>query len=221
MHLAYSEHTEIVLGYGAHHKLKGWLNKLIRWETFHTALQYFSYSLAGLPYMGVGRNLSYKKSVFFRHKGFSAHNNIPSGDDDLFINMAATKTNTAIQIDKDAFTLSHPPRTWRAWRKQKSRHYSTSKYYQPLHKFLLSIYAGSHFFYYPLFILSIIFFDWKIAISIYGLRLLIQFFIFFKTMTKLGEKDLLPWFWALDLWMFFYYLIFSVSLVKKPALSWK
>ncbi|MEO5646929.1 MAG: glycosyltransferase, partial [Chitinophagaceae bacterium] len=72
MQEAYSEHTEIVLGYGAHHKLKGWLNKLIRWETFHTALQYFSYSLAGLPYMGVGRNLSYKKSVFFRHKGFSA-----------------------------------------------------------------------------------------------------------------------------------------------------
>ena len=74
MQNAYDEQTEIVLGYGPFHKKKGVLNKLVRWETFHTALQYLSYALAGIPYMGVGRNLSYKKIVFFRHKGFSAHN---------------------------------------------------------------------------------------------------------------------------------------------------
>jgi cellulose synthase/poly-beta-1,6-N-acetylglucosamine synthase-like glycosyltransferase len=71
MQAAYDDNTEIVLGYGAYHKRKGLLNKLIRFETFHTALQYLSYALAGIPYMGVGRNLSYKKSLFFRHKGFS------------------------------------------------------------------------------------------------------------------------------------------------------
>jgi hypothetical protein len=94
MQNTYDESTEIVLGYGAYHKKKGFLNKLIRWETFHTALQYFSYALAGRPYMGVGRNLSYKKTVFFRHKGFSAHNHVASGDDDLFISTAATNINT-------------------------------------------------------------------------------------------------------------------------------
>ena len=87
----YDDNIEIVLGYGAYHKKKGLLNKLIRFETFHTALQYLSYALAGMPYMGVGRNLSYKKSLFFKNKGFSSINNIPSGDDDLFINKAATK----------------------------------------------------------------------------------------------------------------------------------
>ena len=56
--------TEIVLGYGEYHKLQGFFNKIIRWETFHTAIQYFSYTLAGMPYMGVGRNLSYKKELF-------------------------------------------------------------------------------------------------------------------------------------------------------------
>lgn len=84
---AYNETTEIVLGYGAYKK--GLLNKLIRFETFHTALQYFSYALAGIPYMGVGRNLSYKKDVFLKNKGFSAINMIPSGDDDLFINKSS------------------------------------------------------------------------------------------------------------------------------------
>ena len=91
MQAAYDEKTEIVLGYGAYHKKKGLLNKLIRFETFHTALQYLSYALAGIPYMGVGRNLSYRKDLFIRNKGFASINHIPSGDDDLFINKVATK----------------------------------------------------------------------------------------------------------------------------------
>jgi glycosyltransferase involved in cell wall biosynthesis len=118
MQAVYEDDTEIVLGYGAYHKKVGLLNKLIRWETFHSALQYFSYALAGNTYMGVGRNLSYKKEIFYRHKGFSAHNNIPGGDDDLFINMAATKTNVKINIDEDSFTLSHPAESFSQWRKQ-------------------------------------------------------------------------------------------------------
>jgi glycosyltransferase involved in cell wall biosynthesis len=136
----YGGDVEIVLGYGAYHKRKGLLNKLIRFETFHTALQYLSYALAGIPYMGVGRNLSYKKSLFFRNKGFSSINHIPSGDDDLFINKAATKNNTAVVIDPDAVTRSIPKTSWGAWLRQKSRHYTTAKYYKPKHKFLLGLY---------------------------------------------------------------------------------
>ena len=152
MQSIYDDETEIVLGYGAYNKKQGFLNKLIRWETFHAAIQYLSYALAGTAYMGVGRNLSYKKAIFFRHKGFSAHNNIPGGDDDLFISAAATKHNTRINIDKDSFTLSNPPTTWSQWLAQKKRHYTTSKYYKPIHKFLLSLYAFSHFLFYPLFL---------------------------------------------------------------------
>ncbi len=98
----YKEGIDIVLGYGTFHKKPGLLNKLIRFETFHSALQYFSFALAGMPYMGVGRNLSYKKDLFLRNKGFSSLNQIPSGDDDLFINMVATPTNTTIVIDPEA-----------------------------------------------------------------------------------------------------------------------
>ncbi len=100
-------------------KRPGLLNKLIRFETFHTALQYLSYALAGIPYMGVGRNLSYKKDLFLRNKGFSSINHIPSGDDDLFINKVATKKNTAVIIDPEAVTRSIPKTTWREWLKTK------------------------------------------------------------------------------------------------------
>ena len=221
MQNGFNDGIEIVLGYGPLHKKKGFFNKMVRWETFHTALQYLSYAKSGIAYMGVGRNLSYKKSVFFRHKGFSAHNHVPGGDDDLFINKAATKKNTTIVIDKDSFTLSEPSNNWKQWIRQKKRHYTTSKYYKPLHKFLLGLYAVSLFLFYPLFIVSLFIFSWKWTLIAFAIRFVVQAFVIFKTTDKLDEKDLFPWFVFFDVWMFFYYLFFATSIFKKPAKKWK
>ena len=217
----YDEGTEIVLGYGPYHSKKGMLNKLIRWETFHTALQYLTYALAGTPYMGVGRNLSYKKTIFFRHKGFSAHNHVASGDDDLFISAAATKRNTKINVDPGAFTLSEPATTWAQWSRQKKRHYTTAKYYRPIHQFLLGTYSFSHFLFYPLFVASLLFYNWQFSLIVLGARLLVQSVVFYKGMKKLQEKDLFPYFILFDIWMFFYYFIFAGTLIKKPGKQWK
>ncbi len=218
---SYDDSTEIVLGYGAYHKKKGLLNLLIRWETFHTALQYLSYALAGKPYMGVGRNLSYKKVIFFRHKGFSSFNHISSGDDDLFINTAATKNNTKINISPEAFTLSDSPSNWNQWIKQKRRHYSTANYYKPLHKLLLGLYSLSHFMFFPILITAIAFYNWQWSLLVFFIRFIIQIIIFYPSMKKLNENDLFPFFILLDIWMFFYYFIFSITLLMKPRTSWK
>jgi glycosyltransferase involved in cell wall biosynthesis len=216
----YHNGIEVVLGYSPYKKAPGILNKIIRFDTFHTALQYLSYALAGIPYMGVGRNLSYKKDVFFRNKGFSAINHVPGGDDDLFINKVATKENTTIVIDPDTFTVSEPKKNFSDWFRQKARHYTTAKYYKPLHKFLLGLYSFSHVLFYPLLIVSL-FFDWRLTLVLYGIRLAVQGYIFQKTMHRLGEDDLFPWWWLLDIWMFIYYLIFSSTLWKKPRKAWK
>jgi len=216
----YKTNIEVVLGYGAYKKYPGLLNKLIRFETFHTALQYFSYALAGKPYMGVGRNLSYRKDIFLRNKGFSTINHIPSGDDDLFINMIANKNNTAIVIDKEAHTLSEPHKTWSSWMQQKNRHYTTAKFYKPLHKFLLSFYATMQMLIYPLTIATAIFFNWYIAVGIFAVRLIVQGIIWYKSMKKLNESDLFPLFLFFDLWIFVYNLFFFPSLLKKPSRKW-
>jgi len=217
---AYYNGVEVVLGYGGYHKLPGVLNKLIRFETFHSALQYLSYAMAGVPYMGVGRNLSYKRDVFIRNKGFASINHIPSGDDDLFINKVATNKNTSVVLDREAITLSNPKTTFSGWKKQKKRHYSTAKYYKPKHKFLLGLYTFTQFLFYPLFITSVIFFDWRIALGILGLKLLVQGLIYFKALKKMNESDLWPYFILLDIWMFFYYIIFAPSLWKKAKNAW-
>jgi glycosyltransferase involved in cell wall biosynthesis len=216
----YTNGTEVVLGYGAYHKLPGVLNKLIRFETFHAALQYLSFALAGKPYMGVGRNLSYKKSLFFKNKGFSSINHVASGDDDLFINRVATKDNTAIVIDHDAITLSSPKKTFADWWRQKNRHFTTAKFYKPGHRFLLALYSFTHFLFYPLLITSIFFYDWRVSLGIFLVRLITQGIIYNKTMQKLNEKDLFAWWWLLDIWMFVYYCIFAAALWKKPKKNW-
>lgn len=212
--------TEIVLGYGPYHRTKGFLNKLVRWETFHSALQYLSYSLAGIPYMGVGRNLSYKKEVFFRLKGFSSHHHIPGGDDDLFINMAANKKNTAINIDKDSFTLSRPPSSWTQWFRQKQRHYSTAGHYRIKHRFLLGLYSLSHFSVFPLFAASL-FYHWEYAVMLFGARWLLMGAVIYPASCKLGEKDLFSRFPIFDMLMFLYYPVFMPALFRKNKNSWK
>lgn len=220
MQEGYDNGVEIVLGYGKYHKRPGVLNKLIRFETFHAALQYLSFALAGQPYMGVGRNLSYKKNLFLQNKGFSSINHIPGGDDDLFINQVAKKKNTRVVIDPEAFTLSEPKSTFGQWVQQKNRHFTTSKFYKSKHKFLLGLYAFTQFLFYPLFVLTLLGYDWRLAIAVFAVRFLSQAYIFYKSMARLEEKDLFPWWWAFDLWMFFYYCIFAPALWKRPKKSW-
>ncbi len=221
MQQSYDDDTEIVLGYGAYHKQKGFLNKVQRWETYHSALQYLSYAMAGIPYMGVGRNLSYKRSLFFKLKGFSNHNQLASGDDDLFINMAATKNNTKVNIEPEAYTLSKPASTWKQFIRQKNRHYSTAKFYRPLHQFLLSNYAISQFMIYPLFAAALFLFNWQIVLGVYAVRFIVHAIVHYRAMKKLGEHDLRAYFLLFDMAFIVYYLTFAVALFKKPSTSWK
>lgn len=216
----YEDGIEVVIGYGAYHKKPGLLNKLIRFETFQSALQYLSYALAGIPYMGVGRNLSYKKGLFFKVKGFSSMNHIASGDDDLFINKVATKSNTAIVIDPEATILSEPKKTFREWFNQKTRHFSTARFYKPLHKFLLGLYTLSQFLFYPAFVGALLLFDWRIVLGVFVLRMISFFSVYTRSLKKLGEADLGGWLLFLDIWQFFYYIIFAPALWKKPRKTW-
>ncbi|MFY8091552.1 MAG: glycosyltransferase [Chitinophagaceae bacterium] len=221
MQSAYTKGKDIVLGYGAYFKQPGLLNKIIRFETFHTALQYFSYALAGMPYMGVGRNLSYKRQLFFENKGFSSINQIPSGDDDLFINKVATKTNTTICIEHEAHTLSQPKTSFKSWQLQKYRHFTTSKFYKTKHKFFLGTYSASFIMLYPLLAASIVLYPiWWVPLCVFGVRFLLQAYTFNKAMKKLNESDLFAWFWLLDIWMFIYHIIFIPALWRKPKASW-
>ncbi|MBN8826819.1 MULTISPECIES: glycosyltransferase [unclassified Spirosoma] len=135
---------DITLGFSPYYTQPGLLNLLIRSETLFTAVQYISLALAGSPYMGVGRNLAYRTSLFFANRGFYSHMNVVGGDDDLFVNEVATGKNTAVCLHPDTFTWSAPKETWSEWRQQKRRHLNAGKYYKQRHKLRLGLLLGSH-----------------------------------------------------------------------------
>ncbi|MFA6924265.1 MAG: glycosyltransferase [Bacteroidales bacterium] len=186
------ENTSIVLGYGAYKKKKGILNKLIRYDTFFVALQYLSYALAKIPYMGVGRNLAYKKELFIENKGFTSHYKIQSGDDDLFINNVANKYNTRISVNRDSHILSEPCNTFSSWIIQKKRHLSSGNLYKFKHKFLLGMFIFTQFLFFMSFI-ALISLNFQVIalVLIFLLRFIIQILVFKNCMKKLNEKDLL------------------------------
>ncbi|MBE0655057.1 MAG: glycosyltransferase, partial [Bacteroidales bacterium] len=126
----YSDNKEVVLGIGLYEKRKGLLNLLIRYEAAFIAMQYTGMARIRKPYMGVGRNLSYKKELFFRNRGFASHLALESGDDDLFISEVSNALNTAVETHPDSFTFSAPETSLRNWVLQKKRHLKTGKFYQ-------------------------------------------------------------------------------------------
>jgi len=222
MAINFSSTKKIVLGYSPYIKHEGWLNKKIRFETVHSAMQYLSYAMAKIPYMGVGRNLGYMREIFNNNKGFSSHHQIVSGDDDLFINQVANSSNTTITISPDSFTYSEPKKTEEEWHYQKKRHLSTGRYYKGKHKFLLGLYAFSHFAFWMSLIACIIFPHYVMYTAIlFVTRWLIQWFIFQTNFTLLKEKDLINYIWIFDIWLLFYNLKSLPSIFIKTKIHWK
>jgi cellulose synthase/poly-beta-1,6-N-acetylglucosamine synthase-like glycosyltransferase len=218
----YDENTEVLLGYGPYFKKPGFTNLLVRYDTFLVAMQYLSFAIRGLPYMGVGRNLSYKRSMFFRNKGFTSHYKIASGDDDLFINQVAGKQNTNVCIDQESFVYSEPVSTMGAWFTQKRRHLSTGSLYKPKFKFLLGAYGLSQVVFFTFFVLLVVLnIHPLIAVILLVTRLLSQFIVHKKILSQLGDSQLLLFSLSWELFhALILYFITLIGLFRKPV-QWK
>jgi len=218
----YSDKASIILGFGAYERKKGLLNKLIRFETFYTALQYLSFARAKLPYMGVGRNLAYQTQLFFNNKGFASHQHILSGDDDLFINEVANKRNTQIVVHQDAHTISNAKVSYKDWFRQKKRHFLTGSHYKFKHKLMLGLLQFSQLVFIGLFIALVVMVrPVYLIVGVFVLRYLIQMLIFKLSANKIGGKDLiiLSPIYELFFMIFNPLLVISNLIVKKTKWS--
>ncbi|MEM6804866.1 MAG: glycosyltransferase, partial [Bacteroidota bacterium] len=149
------EKTELILGRGLYEREAGLLNQFIRYETLYTCFQYMGFTKAFMPYMGVGRNIAYKKSFFVQNGGFSKIAHRLSGDDDLLVNSFAKKRNTSCMIEAKTASYSNPEASFASWINQKKRHLSASPAYSFKSKFLLGLFHISHLFFYTTAILFI------------------------------------------------------------------
>ena len=217
-----TDEKKIVLGYGGFEKRKGFFNKLYRYESVHIAMQYLSYALAGVPYMGVGRNLAYNKELFFQTKGFIKHRHVASGDDDLLVNEVSTGKNTVIEVRKEAHTTSQPVENFAAWILQKRRHLSTGSYYSLLSKLILGLFTFFHLTFYLTFfgVLSMQTMYWLALCGIvikWGVHLSI-----IRVVTRvLGEGDLLLFSLLGDFFTPFFNAAIAISNRVKSPIRWR
>ena len=182
---------EFVLGYGAYFQKKGFLNRLISYDTLFSALQYMGFAMAHKPYMGVGRNMAYRKEVFYRQKGFASTLHLRSGDDDLMVNHAANGFNTRVEVSPDSVTWSEPKMRFRDWYYQKERHLSVSSFYTALSKFRLLLEPVSRGLFYLLFILTLIFgniLTLGVTVFLLIVRLAIQIIIMSSSAKHFGQR---------------------------------
>ena len=125
----FTPQTQIVLGYSGYDRTKGWLHKRTAFDTLFQSLRYLGFALVGKPYMGIGRNLAYRKELFFQQKGFSKYLNLQRGEDDLFINQLATPSNTRVETDINATTRINPVYRYKEWKEEKISYMATARYY--------------------------------------------------------------------------------------------
>jgi len=187
----FSPQTDFILGYGAYLNKKGFVNRLITYDTLFIALQYMGMAISGKPYMGVGRNLAYRKETFFLNKGFASNLNLISGDDDLFVNKASNAKNTKVEISPESITWSEPNKTLKGWFFQKERHLSVSSYYKFSSKFRLSLEPLTRGLFYSALILSVVFGNIVTLIAsavLLIIRLLVQLIIINKSSRHFGER---------------------------------
>ncbi len=222
------DNKQIVLGYSPYMECKGFLNRLIRFETLYTAMQYISSALWGHPYMGVGRNLSYTKSLFLDNKGFHKFQRVVGGDDDLLVNTLATAQNTTVAVGADTIVYSLPKTTWHGWWQQKRRHLSVGKYYHWKDRLWLGLNAmlgiTTHTLIYGGLITSLLWQQWLLAGIIASVMLLRWGFlgtITYLCARQLGDKFGIIWWPLLDFSYIVYYFTAGLSVLTSKKVEWK
>ena len=219
----FEDKTHFVLGYSPYLKSPGFLNAFIRFDTLITGIQYTSLALVGNPYMGVGRNMAYRRSRFLEVKGFNELLPVTGGDDDLFVNKHARGRNTAVCAEPSAQTISIPKTSLRNFLHQKVRHLSVGKRYRFGHRLLLGIFVStwlaSWFVGLPLAYLCT-----KEVYIILGLILLRLIFVIItvgqaeKKFSQKFELWLVP---LLDFIYAFYYLVTGLRALVTKKVRWK
>ncbi len=209
---------KIVLGVSPYQQENSFVNKIIQFETLITAIQYISFAISKIPYMGIGRNILYDKSLFISNNGFDKHKNINGGDDDLLINRLANSKNTVTCIEENAYVLSIPESSIRSWISQKHRHLSVGQYYRLKYKLILGSFHFSNAIFYLSFFTLLLSGRLSLIISIgFLLRTVTQITIFDLSAKILKMKNISIFYplWDLAYTFYSWFLGTYSALIRK------
>lgn len=208
---SFNEDTEIVLGYSPYKTTNDLLGQLIDYETLLTALQYLSFAKIGFPYMGVGRNIAYKKSILNRDKFLESNLSI-GGDDDLLVAKLANQKNTSISIKQDSFVYTLPENSFTDWKHQKKRHYNTAKHYDFKNIILVGAFGLlNSMFYFILFLMICLDFSILVIIILYLFKHCLMLATNLMNLKQFKQSNLVYRIWYIDLIFMITFLFLHIS----------
>ncbi|MBM3168641.1 MAG: glycosyltransferase [Bacteroidetes bacterium] len=135
------------LGYSGYTQPSSTLGRWVKFESLLKALFFLSFSLWKAPFMGVGRNLCYRKSFFMEVKAFKGFWDVQGGEDALFVNAYATGKNTQVVIDPQAITTSECTENWKEYLAQEKQVFQAERNLKVEDKRKVGIYAISQALY--------------------------------------------------------------------------
>ena len=203
--------TDIVLGYSNYERTKGWFNRKITFDTLLNAMRQLGRAIDGHPYTACGRNLAYRKSLYYQHKGFASHLTLQRGEDDLFVNQFATGQNTRVEASPAGIMRITAPHYRKNWHEDKLSYKTTSRYYKGSDRYLMGFETCTRLLFLASAVACVAYGvmtqSWTmvaIAILLWFLRYLMQMLVFRKTSIALGERKfystLLLFDWMQPLW---------------------
>lgn len=192
--VTHSVGQDIVLGYSPYQRLNGLLNKIIRFETVMTGIQYLSWAMLGRPYMGVGRNMMYSRDLFLKINPYKNHWDIPYGDDDLWLQQAVSVAEVKVNLNKASFMMSLPETSWRSWLRQKHRHLSAGHHYDKTSLWLPGGYAFALIVHWLVLPIILIFCPQPQIIGLATFGLFVRWFTYAHWTQRLGDRDTLIWY---------------------------
>lgn len=148
----FTPNTTVVLSYSRYETIKGVFKRIIAYDNLFQGMRYLGLAAAKRPYMGIGRNLAYRKELFFNQKGFASHLNLNSGEDDLFISDVAKGSNTRVEVSPAAVMNIVTEDVKSHWKETRINQIYTSAFYKPMAKFRTGIEIFSRYAFYGLFI---------------------------------------------------------------------
>lgn len=187
--------TNIVLGYCNYSYGKGIFAKRIIADMLMVSMRFLGKAIGGNPYMGIGRNMAYRKEIYLQHKGFSNQLTLTRGDDDLFINEIADSRNTKVCVDSNSIMRMPLPKYKKTWRDDKIGYEVTGNHYKGTARVSNSLETWSAW----LFNLSVIAAlcigilnkEWIFTSCIFAawlIRTITTMTVFYKTAKAMGEK---------------------------------
>jgi hypothetical protein len=188
--------TEVVLGYSSYTYRKRRTNRLACFDNLFRSMRFLGMALNDKPYMGIGRNLAYRKHVFYDNKGFSHYLELYRGEDDLFVNEVSNSLNTRVETSADAVVrVFSEDFTYMDWKQSCIDYIITSRFYKGGQRTALGFETLTRYLFFltvaATMAIGIIDFHWLVAGSAFLLwliRLIVQFTIINRTADELGEK---------------------------------